>query len=375
MSKRWLSTICLGLLAALLATPALAQDPIRFGVAGAHSGELASYGTPTLNAATLVIDEFNANGGINGRQIQIFAQDDQCKAEIGTNAATRLISDGVNVVLGHICTGPTKAALPLYTNAHIIAMSPSSTAPSLTEDGASPFFFRTIATDTASGVVGAHFAREVLDAKRVAILHDNSEYGKGYADRVRQEILAIGGAEVVLFEAVTPGAPDYSSAVRKVRQNNADVIFWGGYYPEASKILANMHDLDIDIPMVGPDGLKDMGFVELAGADAEGVYAAGPTDTSNNALSVYWAQKHMERYGTPPGAFFDNGVAAALALLEGIKNAGSTDTDAIIGALRTYEVDTPVGRIKFDEKGDAIGVGMSIYQIQNGDYVEVYAGK
>lgn len=374
MSKRWLSTLCFGLLAVALASPALAQEPIRFGVAGAHSGELASYGTPTLNAATIIIDEYNANGGLLGCPIQIYAQDDQCKSEIATNAATRLISDQVNVVLGHICTGPTKAALPLYTAARIISMSPSATAPSLTEDGNSPFFFRTIATDTASGVVGAHFAREVLNAQRVAILHDNTEYGKGYADRVREEILAIGGAEVVLFEAVTPGAPDYSSAVRKVRQNNADVLFWGGYYPEASKILANMNDLDIDIPMVGPDGLKDMGFIELAGQDAEGVYAAGPADTSDNALSQYWAAKHQERFGTPPGAFFDNGVAATLALLEGIKNAGSTDTDAIVNALRTVEVDTPVGRIKFDEKGDAVGVGMSIYQIQNGQYVEVYVG-
>lgn len=104
----------------------------------------------------------------------------------------------------------------------------------------------------------------------------------------------------MLFEAVTPGATDYSSAVRKVAQSRAQALMWGGYYPEAAKILSNMYTAGVEIPMVGPDGLKDMGFVQLAGEDAEGVYASGPTDTSANPLSVYYAGKHQEKFGTAP---------------------------------------------------------------------------
>ena len=178
--------------------------------------------------------------------------------------------------------------------------------------------------------------------------------------------------QVVLFEAVTPGATDYSSAVRKVGQSKAQALMWGGYYPEAAKILSNMYTAGLEIPMIGPDGLKDMGFVQLAGEDAEGVYASGPTDTSANPLSIYYAKKHQEKFGTAPGAFFDNGVAATIALLNAINVAQSTDTDKIMEALRNTEVDTPIGRIKFDEKGDAIGVGMSIYKIEGGQYKEVF---
>ncbi|MBO4318757.1 MAG: branched-chain amino acid ABC transporter substrate-binding protein [Mailhella sp.] len=372
MSLKPVQAFACCLLALAFSAPAFAAgDTIKLGVAGAHSGELSSYGVPTLNAAHLVVDQYNAKGGVMGKQIEIIAEDDQCKPEIAPNAATKLISDGVNVVLGHICSGATKAAQPLYNNAKIVAMSPSATTPSMTESRENPYFFRTVAKDNDSSTVSAKFAVEGLKSKKVAILHDNSEYGKGYADGCAA-YLKEAGVEVVLFEAVTPGAADYSSAVRKVRQNNADLLMWGGYYPEASKILANMHSLDIEIPLIGPDGLKDAGFLELAGDDAEGVYAAGPSDTAGNPLSIEYAKLHQEKYGTAPGAFFDNAVSAAIALLNAIDKAQSTDSAKIMDALHNSEVDTPVGLIKFDDKGDAIGVGMSVYQIKDGAYVSVF---
>lgn len=122
MSKRWMQTLACGVAALFAAAPAFAADTIKLGVAGAHSGELASYGTPSLNAAMLVAEEFNARGGVMGKQVEIVAQDDLCKAEVATAAATKLISDGVAAVMGHICSGPCKATLPLYTNANMISM-------------------------------------------------------------------------------------------------------------------------------------------------------------------------------------------------------------------------------------------------------------
>lgn len=366
------ASVCAVSVSPLMAQDANAADTIKIGVAGAHSGELASYGQPTWNAVQLVVEEYNAKGGILGKQIEILAQDDQCKPEIATNAATRLLSDGVVLVVGHICSGAAQAAMPLYNEAKIITVSPSVTAPSVTASGDNPYFFRTIADDTASAVAGAKYLLDELKLTKIAILHDNSEYGKGYADQAKAYIEKNGnGAEVVLFEAVTPGATDYSSAIRKVRQNGAQILMWGGYYPEASKMLSNILSLDIDLPIIGPDGLKDMGFIELAGEDAEGTYAAGPTDTSANPLSQYYSAKHQEKFGSAPGAFFDNGIAAAIVAINAIEKAGSTETDKIMAALRANEVDTPVGTIKFDEKGDAMGVGMSIYQIKDGDYIQV----
>ena len=101
-------------LAAAFSTGAFAGDPIKIGVAGAHTGDLASYGQPTVNAAELVVKKLNEQGGINGSKIELLVEDDVCKPEVATNTATKLVSDGVNAVIGHICSGATKAALGIY---------------------------------------------------------------------------------------------------------------------------------------------------------------------------------------------------------------------------------------------------------------------
>ena len=107
----------------------LAADTIKLGVAGAHSGDLASYGIPSVKAAELVVKDYNARGGILGKKVELLVEDDVCKPEVATNTATKLVSEGADVVMGHICSGATKAALPIYKDSGIICMSPSATNP------------------------------------------------------------------------------------------------------------------------------------------------------------------------------------------------------------------------------------------------------
>lgn len=355
----------------LLTSSAFAADTIKIGVAGAHSGDLASYGLPTVNAAKLVAKEVNAKGGIDGKQVELLIQDEECKPEKATNAATKLISDGVVVVLGHICSGATKAALPIYTEAKLVTMSPSATNPELTQSGQYPTFFRTIAADDAQAQLGVSFAIEKLGAKKIAVLHDKGDYGKGYAEFAQQYIKDGGQAEVVLFEGITPGAVDYSSVVQKIRKADSDVVMFGGYHPEASKLVAQLKKKKVDVKFISDDGVKDDTFIKVAGADAEGVYASGPQDVSSLELNKAAREAHVAEFGSEPGAFYDNAYAAMLALVNAIDKAGSTETDAIMNALRTETVDTNIGAIKFDARGDAEGVGFSMYQVQDGKYVEL----
>ncbi|NLY41422.1 MAG: branched-chain amino acid ABC transporter substrate-binding protein [Desulfovibrionales bacterium] len=354
----------------LLAGTAMA-DTIKIGVAGAHSGDLASYGLPTVNAAKLVVDEVNAKGGIDGKQIELLIQDEECKPEKATNAATKLISDGAVVVLGHICSGATKAALPIYTEAKLVCMSPSATNPELTQSGQYPTFFRTIASDDAQATLGAEFAINTLGAKKIAVLHDKGDYGKGYAEYAQQFITDGGAAEVVLFEGVTPGAVDYSAVVQKIRKSEADVVMFGGYHPEASKIVAQLKKKRVEVKFISDDGVKDDTFIKVAGADAEGVYASGPQDVSSLEMNKAARAAHVAKFNAEPGAFFDNAYAAIQALVNAIDKADSTDSAKIMEALRTENVDTSVGTIKFDARGDAEGVGFSMYQVQGGKYVVV----
>jgi branched-chain amino acid transport system substrate-binding protein len=352
------------------ASAGIAADTIKMGVAGPHSGDLASYGIPTVRAAELVVKAINAKGGVLGKQVQLFIEDDVCKPEVATNTATKLVSEGVSVVLGHICSGATKPAVGIYRDAKVVAMSPSATNPALTYSGDNPNFFRTIASDDMQAKLGAEFTVKTLGAKRVAVLHDKGDYGKGYAEYAKTFLEKMDGVEVVLFEGVTPGAVDYSAIVQKVKGEKADAVVFGGYHPEASKIVTQMRKKKMKTFFVSDDGVKDQTFIKVAGEFAEGVYASGPMDVSDLALYKKAVKEHKDTYGEDPGAFFNEGYAAAMALLNAIEKAGSTDYDAITKALRSEFIETPVGKISFDDKGDAIGVGFSMYKVINGVYVE-----
>ena len=348
-----------------------ASETVKLGVAGAHSGDLASYGIPSVRAAELVVKEINSKGGVLGREVQLLVEDDVCKPEVATNTATRLISQGVHVVLGHICSGATKSALGIYNDSKIVTMSPSATNPDLTQSGRYPYFFRTIASDDAQARLETDFALDVLKLKKIAVIHDKGDYGKGIAEFAKRFLEESGRAEVVLYEGVTQGAMDYSAIVLKIKRSKAEAVIYGGYHPEAAKIIKQMRKKRMKTIFISDDGVKDDTFIKVAGKNAEGVYATGPKDVSANPMAVAANEAHKKEYGTEPGAFFLNAYSAALALLNAVEKAGKTDYNAVSHALRTEYVDTPLGKIRFDERGDTIGIGFSMYQVQNGAYVEL----
>jgi branched-chain amino acid transport system substrate-binding protein len=324
-----------------------------------------------VNAAKLVIEKVNANGGINGKMIELLIEDDVCKPEVATNTATKLVSEGVDVVLGHICSGATKAAMPIYKNAGVLVMSPSATTPELTQSGEYPNFARTIAPDDAQAQVDVEFALNTLGYTKIAVIHDKGDYGKGFAEFAKKFLEESGKAEVVLFEGVTPGAVDYSAIVQKIKKSGAQAVMFGGYHPEASKIIGMMRKKRLEADFISDDGVKDNTFIKVAGKSAEGAYASGPRDTTKNPLSIQAVKEHKEKFGSDPGAFFENAYSATLAMLNAIDKADSTELEPLKKALQTEKVDTPIGSIYFDEKGDAIGVGFSVYQVKNGVFVEL----
>ncbi len=347
------------------------SDTIKIGVAGPHSGDLASYGLPSVNAAKLVAEQINAKGGINGKKIELLIEDTVCKPEVATNTATKLVSDGAQVVLGGICSGATKAALPIYLDAGVLVMSPSATNPPLTQSGDYPNFFRTIAPDDAQAQLDVDFALNTLGYTKIAVIHDKGDYGKGFAEFAKLFIEDSGKAEVVLFEGVTPGAVDYSAIVQKIKKSGAQAVIFGGYHPEASKIISMMKKKRLDIDFISDDGVKDITFIKVAGEAAEGAYASGPQDNSSNPLSVEAIALHKKTFGSDPGAFYENAYSAMLAMTNAIEKADSTDLAALKKVLQSEKVDTPLGSISFDKKGDAIGVGFSVYQVKNGKFVEL----
>ena len=341
-------------------------DTIKIGVAGPHSGDLSPYGLPTINAVELVTEQVNANGGINGRLIELIVEDDQCAPEVAANTAAKLVSDGVVAVIGHICSGATFTALEVYLESDIVAISPSATNPGLREY---ENFFRTIGADDAQGPTQVEFVVDELGITSIALLNDKGDYGQGLTD-FALAALEERGIDPVLNEGITVGAVDYSAIINRVAAEGAEAVIWGGYHPEASKLVDQMQSRGLDLVFIGADGIYGDAIIDLAGEASEGVYASGPTQPSG-ALAQEYTELHLEEYGSEPGDFFMQAVSAMLALVNAIETAGSTEYEAIVEALHSETVATPYGEIGFDDMGDATGVGFSVFQVQDGEWVSV----
>jgi branched-chain amino acid transport system substrate-binding protein len=215
------------------------------------------------------------------------------------------------------------------------------------------------------------FAINKLGFTKIAIIHDKGDYGKPLAEGAKKHVEQTGKGEVVLFEGITPGAMDYSAIVQKIKQSGAEVVVFGGYHPEASKIVTIMKKKRLKTQFVSDDGVKDDTFIKVAGDAAEGVYAAGPQDNSTNPLAIEAKKAHKDAFGSDPGAFFEGAYAATVAILNAIEKADSTKLEDLKKVLQTEKVATPVGDINFDKNGDAIGVGFSMYVVENGNYIVV----
>ncbi len=225
--------------------------------------------------------------------------------------------------------------------------------------------------DDAQAQLDVDFALDKLGYTKIAVVHDKGDYGKGFAEFAKKFLEESGRAEVVLFEGVTPGAVDYSAIVQKIKKSGAEAVMFGGYHPEASKIITMMKKKRLEADFISDDGVKDITFIKVAGEYAEGAYASGPMDTSSNPLSQAAVAAHKAEYNADPGAFYENAYSAVLAMANAVEKAGSTDLEALKKVLQTEKVDTPVGAISFDERGDAIGVGFSVYQVKDGTFVEL----
>jgi branched-chain amino acid transport system substrate-binding protein len=367
----WIKVIAGMALIWLVSITGFAAEPVKLGVAGVHSGELAPYGISGLRGVKLALTNINANGGLLGQSIELMVEDDLCKPNEATIVASKLVVDGAHAVIGHICSGATVAALETYREERIIVISPSATNPDLTRSGHYPNFFRTIAPDDRQARAQVDFTLGVLGRSKIAVLHDKGVYGKGLAEYVKTFLEESDKGTMVLYEGIAPTTADYSMLAQKINRFQADAVIFGGYHPAAVKVLAEMRKKRLEIAFVAGDGIKDDAFIATAGPYAEGVYATAPKDTSRLPMAVDAAQAHQSAYGESPGAFYFTAYAATLALANAIEKAGSTDYDAVSKVLRSEYVETPIGQIVFDEHGDTVGIGFSVYQVQNGIFVEL----
>jgi len=351
----------------------IADETIKLGFVGPLSGELSSYGIPALRGVEMAIEVINRQGGIKGRWIDLYVEDDQCLPKDASIKASKLVVRGVHAVVGHICSGATRSALNIYLEAGVLVISPSATHPSLTQSGDHPNFFRTIASDDIQAKVQVEFVLGILKLKRIAVLHDMTVYGKGLAEMTKAIVRKDKRSELVFYDGIPPGTIEYSSIIHKLKRTRAEVVMFGGYHPQASKIVSQLRVRKMKTIFISSDGIKDKAFVVSAGKFAEGVYATAPKDISGLAGAIDANRAYEKAYGTAPGALFLNSYAAAEAVLNAIHVSGSMEYTSVLNVLKTTRIETPIGHIRFDEHGDARGpnLGFSVYRVEKGAFVKV----
>jgi branched-chain amino acid transport system substrate-binding protein len=369
--SRYLKLIFLVILSIIFFEEISLSQTLRIGVAGPHSGSLSDWGIPTLRAVEIVAAEYNANGGINGDTIEIILGDDSCNPSQASLIANSFISDRVQFVIGHICSTATKTALNLYKPNNIITISPSSTNPELTYSGDYPNFFRTIPPGDVQAKILIKYILDVLKLKRIALVHDGGPY-KGLVDVALMYIEQSKKSYVVLHTSITPGLNDYSLVAQDIANFDADVLVYGGFEPEASKILNEIRSQNLNTVFFSGDAIKGEQFIINTGENAEGAYATSTPDLSNEIIAQKARDAHLIEYGEEPGPYYYNAYSAAICLFEAIDLTNSTDFDTVRDSLISDNFYTPFGRTQFDEKGDVIGLGYSIYQVQGGAFVEVF---
>ncbi len=350
------------------------SDEIKIGANFEMTGNVANYGSATLDGLKLAIKEVNDAGGVNGKKITIVDADNKSEASEAVNAATKLISDDkVKVIVGPAVTANVIAESQVATDNKVPVIAPDATSPDVTvENGqVKPYIFRSCFIDPQQGSVMAKFATEKLKAKTAVIYVDNStDYSKSLGKVFKEKFEAAGG-KVLDQQAFVAKDTDFKATLTTLKAANADVIFVPAYYEEVGKIVKQARELGITCPILGTDGWDDPKVADIAGADA----------LNNTFFSTHYSDKDesvkgfvdafTSEYGHAPNVFAALGYDAGKMLVDAIKRAGSDDPEAIRKALEeTKDLKVGTGTITMDKNHNPIKQAV-ILENKGGDRVMV----
>ena len=345
----------LALSIAIAPNAAQAQETIKIGVPVPLSGSYSTAGKDILNGAQLAASDINAKGGVLGKKIELVPEDDKCDADAAAGAAQALVEKGVVAVAGGYCSSAALPELRVFHGAGLAYVMDASTNPELTEkswDGA----FRTIGRDDEQGPFAAKFMKEVLHAKSVAVINDNTTYSKGLADNT-VEALKQQGLDVVYNDAVTPGQMDYADAAKAVAELKPDVVYYTGYYPEAALLAKDVRELKLPVKyLMGGDGTTDPTLIQTAGPAAKGmICTTAPlpqflTSAKARRFVADYKKAYPDRMPGPYSIYEYDAVSVVAKAIADAKSAKPADIIAALHKVSNFEGAT--GDITFNEKGD-----------------------
>ena len=351
-----------------LVTGVAYADTIKIPVASPFTGQLASFGEGVKNGAALKASEINAAGGINGRTVKVVLEDEGCEPKEAATVATKLANDPeVVIVVGHLCSSATLAALPVYREAKLPAISPASTNVDIGK--MSPFYFRNVYRDDFQGAFLARYVDEVKGFKRIAIFYEVNDYSMGLMSAFMKEAVKR-GIKILGTEAYTSDTTDFKPQLTKFKMMRPDAIFNPGYAPQGTLIATQAASLGLKVAMFGADGLDD--DLMAKNPDAEGLFVTTPfLPDKAGPVAAKFIASYKRVYGKDPNWFAANTYDAVGMAAEAIKAVGM-DREKIqaylagIDSLEKAYVGV-AGKTYFDENGDCLKAAF-IKEIKNGKW-------
>lgn len=341
-----------------------APSELTIGFMGAQTGPNAQLGLNISNGVELALEEHNAKSGVT--KVNLIKYDTAGEPAQATNQAKKAITDKVVAIVGPAFSGESKTGVPILEEAGIPNISPSATAVTLAGNGWKTWH-RVLANDDVQGPGMADFMAKTLSAKTVAVIDDQSEYGKGLADAVRKQ-LATAGATVSVNDSIDPEESNYSSTVNKVKPANVDAVFFGGYYSAAGKLVKQLRDGGVQGTFVSGDGTLDAQFITGGGTAAEGSLlsctcssAVGSTDPAVQKFATAYKAK----FNADPATYSAEGYDATNAFLQAI-DAGKTSTSDINDFVKTIDFKGVSKQIKFTDTGELEGDLLFVTEVKDG---------
>jgi len=328
----------------------MAEDLVDLAIAGPMVGTSSAVGIQYRVGVTAAVNNL-PQGRLLGKKVRITLYDDNCSKQIALRVAQEIVEKDPVVVIGHSCSGATIAAAPIYAQERILQITPASSNPRITEMGI-PTVFRMIGRDDIQGQVAAERFIKEYGNQRIGILSFPGEYSRNLADTF-QETMENAGITPVSRIVGESSSASYVEVIDEFTRQNIDVLYLVGGGLDGGVFVRQKHQLQAPFKIIGTDTLVSTVFKQAAGEAAEGIPYTFPPEAALLATADS-AVKAITEMGQEPVGYTLLAYAAAEVWIQGVKKARSFDSVTVAEAIRNNPVDTILGRVQFDEKGDII---------------------
>lgn len=357
--------------AVLTAQPASAE--IVVGVSAPLTGRLAEQGKGIERSVADAVAELNVKrGGLLGEKLRVVAVDDGCDAKLGVEAARKLVTEKAAVVVGHPCASAALAAAPVYAQSGTLLFA-LTRHPDLTDKRAGPTIFRMAGRDDRQAEAITDYLLKSAHNKRIALVHDRTQYAKTLVERVYKGLRPAGIAPV-LMETIVASEKNYNALAGRIKLAAADVLVFGGYPPEASLIMSNLKSIGVAPLLIGGDALAEPALsgrlASLFPRPAELSDVMRKKSRSSGEISSFLAGEAFEVWANAASYAKATSPSGLLALLSappqteipGVQLGKELDASSTATTVAIAAQSGP----PFDSKGDAVIRSFQIYKSIDG---------